>query len=319
MSTHPMRGHMSRTSCIGSCLLVAFGTTIPARAEFASLKVVADTFITSAYPANNAGATTWFDAGTDGTGGIRRGLLRFDLSSIPPGSTVTSAVVQLQVIKVPSNGPVDSMFDLFRLLGSWNEGTNTGDFGAPARPGDATWNARKFGTANWVTPGAANDAVPTASASTSVGSALNATYIWTSSNLLSDVQFWVDNPSLNFGWLVMSEAEGSLRSVRGFASRQSAGGGGVLQVGYLPPSPPNQPLLRDFRSPTPRLSRRQSVLPTGPVCFPGRAIPAACLICCTPHNLAPTPGKLRFRTSPGPLRERTLFRTHLTLRALRIR
>src|SRR5512136_209316 len=91
------------------CLcLAALFAPLGGHAAVTNLAVVADTFIDSAAPDNNAGANPWFDAGTDGTGGVRRGLLRFDLSAIPAGATITSATLQLTIIKVPAAGPVNS-------------------------------------------------------------------------------------------------------------------------------------------------------------------------------------------------------------------
>jgi len=219
-------------------LLALSGVVTVAGAAVTNLTATADTFINSGSPNNNAGATGWFDAGTDGIGGVRRGLLRFDLSAIPAGSTVTSAALQLTVVRVPGNSPVNSIFDLFRLLSNWNEGNKGGNNGAPATAGETTWNARMQGTLNWTSPGAKNDAVATASASTAVGSAFNAKYSWSGSGLVADVQFWVDNPSQNFGWLLTSRSEGSRRSVRGFASRQSGANAGTLVVNYTPPNLP---------------------------------------------------------------------------------
>src|SRR5216110_2153548 len=97
-------------------LLSGFGL-LASRAVTTNLAAVADTFINTGSADNNAGANPWFDAGKDGVGAVRRGLLRFDLTAIPPGSTVTSATLQLTVIKVPGNGigAVNSIFDLFRL------------------------------------------------------------------------------------------------------------------------------------------------------------------------------------------------------------
>jgi uncharacterized protein (TIGR03118 family) len=222
------------------CLAVLFWP-LSCLAAVANLTVTADTFINSGTPNSNAGATGWFDAGTDGVGGVRRGLFRLDLSTIPAGSTVTSAVVQLTVVKVPGNGPVNSTFDLFRLQASWNEGNKSGNNGSTASTGEATWNARMQGTANWTTPGAKNNAVAAASASTAVSSAFNTKYSWSGSGVVADVQFWVDNPSQNFGWLLTSRSESSRRSVRGFASRQSGGNVGTLVVNYTPPPPPPPP------------------------------------------------------------------------------
>jgi uncharacterized protein (TIGR03118 family) len=216
-------------------------------AAVANLTVTEDTFINDGSPGNNAGATPWFDAGTDGTGSVRRGLLRFDVSSIPPGSTVTSATVQLTLVKVPASGPVASMFDVFRLLASWKEGTKTGNSGSSATPGETTWNARMLGTADWTTPGAKSDAVATASASTGVTG--NAKYSWSGSGLVADVQLWANDPSQNFGWLLTSRAESSFRSVRGFASRESGGSVGTLVVVYTTPPAPNSPPSVSITSP----------------------------------------------------------------------
>jgi len=222
-----------------AALLVPLGS----RADTTTLTSVADTFINSASPGNSAGGHPFFDAGTDGqlTPGVRRGLLRFDLSSLPPGSTITSAVVQLTVIQVPGFGlAVDSTFDLRRLMAGWGEGTNIGTSGAIAVTGDATWTARILGTANWTAAGALSDAAATASASTPVGSTINATYQWSGAGLVSDVQLWAGNPNQNFGWLLRSQSEATGRTVRGFAARENGANAPTLQIGYTPP-PANAP------------------------------------------------------------------------------
>jgi hypothetical protein len=67
------------------------------RSDTVSLPATADTFINNSFPDNNDGANAWFDVGSDNFLGVRRGLIRFDLSAIPAGSTVTSVVFQLQI------------------------------------------------------------------------------------------------------------------------------------------------------------------------------------------------------------------------------
>jgi uncharacterized protein (TIGR03118 family) len=224
--------------CGAVSALLLTGSSV-AGAAVANLNVAADTFINSGSPNNNTGATGWFDAGRDGVGGVRRGLFRFDLSSIPAGSTITSVEVQLTVVKVPATGPANSTFDLFRLQADWNEGNKGGNSGAAASTGETTWNARMSGTANWTSPGAKSDAVATASASTAVNSTQNARFTWSGAGLVADVQFWLDNPLENFGWLLTSRAESSSRSVRGFAARQSGASAGTLVVNYTAPPPSN--------------------------------------------------------------------------------
>jgi glucose/arabinose dehydrogenase len=219
----------------GLCLAVMTPASY-SRAETISLTATADTFINGGLPENNAGGTFWFDAGTDGTGGVRRGLLRFDLTGIPAGSTVTSATLQLTVAKVPLAGGVNSTFDLFRLLTSWNEGVKGGNNGAPASDSEATWSARMHGQANWTAPGAKSDVVATASASTAVGSTIGAKHSWSGSGMTDDVQLWVNDPSQNFGWLLTSRAEATNRSVRAFASHEGGSNAAALVVVYSPPN-----------------------------------------------------------------------------------
>lgn len=221
----------------GLCAAALWGP-LNGAAVITNINVAADTFIISGTSDYNAGATGWLDAGRDGNANVRRGLFRFNLSGIPAGSAITSAVVRLTVTKVPGFGPVNSAFNLHRLKADWTEGAKSGFNGAPATAGEATWNARLHTVANWSAPGAAGDAEGTPSASVQVGAAANATYAWSGPSLIADVQSWVDNPSQNFGWLLKSEAEGSARSVRGFASREDGASAGTLQVGYTPPNPP---------------------------------------------------------------------------------
>ncbi len=236
---------------LGVCLSPALAP-FHAHADVINLAVAADTFLHGGAPDNNAGGHSWIDAGTDGHGAVRRGLLRFDASGIPSGSTVTSVVVRLTVIKVPGGGGagVDSTFDLFRLLADWNEGTKVGVGGELASVDEATWNSRMYGFEDWTTPGAASDAAATASASTFVGSAFNATYSWSGPALTGDVQSWVDDPSQNFGWLLVSQDEATLRTVRGFAALENGASAGVLQVNYTPGIPPNMPPTVSIASPT---------------------------------------------------------------------
>lgn len=217
------------------------GQALCAAGAVLNLNVAADTYLDSAAPNNNAGAHTWFGAGLDGVGGVRRGLFRFDLSPIPAGATITSVSLVLTVTQVPGHGfgGVDSTFSLYRLLAAWNEGTKLGNSGAPASTGAATWNVRMNEVASWTTAGAADDAIATASASTPVGSEVGAAYVWSGPGLRGDVQLWLSQPTQNFGWLLRSQVEAVPRTVRGFASRESGVDAGMLQVVYsLPNSPP---------------------------------------------------------------------------------
>src|SRR5207249_3544182 len=103
---------------------------------------------------------------------IRRGAIRFDLSAVPAGSTITGVTLMLSMTKTRS-GPQNVV--LHRALMNWGEGTSnaaTGGVGAgegdgvQATAGDATWFYTTFSSQRWAAPG--GDFVAAASASASV-------------------------------------------------------------------------------------------------------------------------------------------------------
>jgi hypothetical protein len=174
--------------------------------------------------------------GTNGAGSFRRGLVRFDLSAIPPGSTVTSVSLRLycSAAGVTTQYPIA----LHRLLASWGEGTSLafGGGGAASTPGDATWVNRFHPGQPWTTPG--GDFVATASASRNVGG--QGFYTWTTTaGMVADVQQWVNNAATNHGWLFKGN-ELTQQSVKRFDSREAgATTRPQLTVTFTPPPPPN--------------------------------------------------------------------------------
>ena len=148
---------------------------------------------------------------------VRRGLIAFNVGSIPTGATVQSATLTLHMSKT-SSGPTN--IAVHRLLADWGEGTSVAGrgegAGAAAATNDATWSFRFFNTASWSTPGGQFDA--TASATTSVNQ--DGDYSWTGSGLVADVQAWV-NGTANFGWILRGN-EVSVRTTKRFDSRQNA-------------------------------------------------------------------------------------------------
>ena len=140
-------------------------------------------------------------AGTTDDGLIRRGVLAFDIAgSIPSGSTVTSVSLSMNMSRTISD---TRTVELHVLLADWGEGTSNANAnegqGAPATPNDATWRHRFFDTIFWTAQG--GDFSATVSASQSVGGIGGS--IWSSAQMVADVQSWLDNPASNFGWLVL--------------------------------------------------------------------------------------------------------------------
>jgi len=169
---------------------------------------------------------------------VRRSLLQFDLSAIPAGAIVTSATLQITTVLIPLS-PVNSTFDIRRVLQSWSEGA-------------VSWNSRLGAGTPWQVPGAtgSGDSISTPSSFVAVGSANFANYTFPSTAVLvADVQGWVNNASSNFGWLLTSEDEVSPETARRFGSRENDTHPPVLTISYSLPSlgvtiqPPSQTVL----------------------------------------------------------------------------
>ena len=145
-----------------------------------------------------------FFAGETGMGELRRGVLAFDIAgSVPAHSIITSVTLTLNMSR--TSDITARTVELHKLLADWGEGTSqaSGDEGqgAPATPDDATWRHRFFDTIFWATQG--GDFSGTVSASQSVGDL--GVYTWSSSQMVADVQSWLNNRATNFGWLVLGD------------------------------------------------------------------------------------------------------------------
>lgn len=187
---------------------------------------------TAGSTSNGAGNFLFAGRNSQTANSIRRGLLAFDLSAIPAGSTINSVTLTLHQ---DSSNPADSSVSLHRLLEGWGEGTSSGlGNGAAATPGDATWLHRSFNSVLWSTPGGA---FAPASASTTIGG--TGFFAWSSPTLIADVQSFVNNPASNFGWLLRGD-EATLSSAKRFHTREetSAAFRPNLSIDYTPvPAP----------------------------------------------------------------------------------
>jgi hypothetical protein len=138
------------------------------------------------------------------------------------------------MIREPRENSTGSSFSLHRVLRPWGEGTKTHDgtpdqpispgLGGPATAGDATWNDRFFGGGSpWTVPGGAIgvDYSGARSAELEMGGTFNSPYTFASDPaLVNDVQFWLDHPESNFGWMLVSDFEDIHSTARTFASRE---------------------------------------------------------------------------------------------------
>ena len=180
-------------------------------------------------------------------GRVLRSVMAFDIagSGIPAGSTINSVSLRLNV----SSAQVGSRnVELHRLTADWGEGasnagipTPPGGIWANAQTNDATWTHRFFNTTTWTTPG--GDFVATASAVTAVN--FIGPYTWSTAQMASDVQGWLDNPATNFGWLLKIDNETPLHTAKRFDSRQNgtAANRPALTITYTPPLTPQPNLI----------------------------------------------------------------------------
>ena len=225
-------GH-SRLAASVCSLLLACATT----GDTVSLTATRDnTLYEQAGGGLSNGAGHYFFAGTTATSNLRRrALLRFDVSgAIPAGSTVTSVSLQLNMSRTITNAqPVE----LHRVLADWGEGTSDAlleeGAGAAVTSGDATWEHRFYNTAFWGSVG--GDFGVTPSATTQVAGL--GLYSWGStSEMVADVQAWVDDPQANFGWIVIGN-EAAAGTAKRFDSRENPTEGNRprLTIDFAPP------------------------------------------------------------------------------------
>ena len=173
-----------------------------------------NTLYESSTGATSNGAGIYFFTGMTNAGEVRRGLIKFDVSSIPAGARITDVTLTLELSRKPPGAPaVDTTVHL--LTADWGEGASDagdpGGNGAMAAVGDATWIHTFSPGSLWTNEG--GDFVAAASATLNVDAP--GSYDWISTlggvdqGLVDDVQGWVDTPADNFGWLILGDESAS--------------------------------------------------------------------------------------------------------------
>jgi spore coat protein A len=164
----------------------------------------------------------------------RRGVVAFDLSTIPAGSTINSVTLTLRMSRTQAGS---ENVTVHRLLADWGEGTsiaggNEGT-GASSTTDDATWKHTFYDTQFWASDG--GDYQATASANANVGG--NGFYDWSSGAMVADVQHWLDNPAQNYGWIVIGN-ESTNKTAKRFDSLQNGNESRrpALTIDFTPPA-----------------------------------------------------------------------------------
>jgi len=169
MSVHKFRKISVVFLLVIAIVAALFFVYYRAQADQTIFNSTADAYLASGSPNQNHGSETIMDL-FDG----RDGLVRFDVSSIPAGSTVTSATL---ILVVPSvTGLNTKNYGVNRILVDWNEGT-------------VTWNSPGS------TAGTHYATNPTASALIPGAGTYNF-------DVTADVASFISGSATNYGWRV---------------------------------------------------------------------------------------------------------------------
>jgi hypothetical protein len=221
-------------------LALCWAQNTPAQSNQVSLPAVLDATIYNPGGddlADGQGEYIWTSVLASGV--KRRALLKFDLSAIPLGATVTQARLEIYQSRARNGHNVSA----HRLLASWGEGPSNGGSqgaGAPAEAGDVTWRHRFYPNTLWASYG--GEFVATPSATILVGASSD-WYSWISRPLseggpspllAADVQRWIDDPTQNHGWILIGD-ESVDQNAKRFQSTENGAAPPRLIVVFNPP------------------------------------------------------------------------------------
>jgi len=173
-------------------------------------------------------------------GEIRRGLMEFDFSAIPPYAMAISANLDLVVGNIPPTAQAANA-SLHLALAEWGAAGSVapgaGGAGGVALTGDATWLHTFYDTATWTTAGGDFDSSASATAGfTDVnGETISFNDANTgSADMLTDVNLWIQDATANHGWVLLGDEQnnGNARSV---ASADASSNQPLLTIEYIIP------------------------------------------------------------------------------------
>ncbi len=201
--------------------------------------VVADTMVLAGYPTTNYGSAEdmWagYDTWLNPDGKNARSLVRFDLTAIPAGTSISQTTLWLYLRSSYDVPNASRVIAAYRVASSWTEG-------------GVTWNTRpslggKYGEVS----------VP------------HADWRWYAIDVTDLVRGWINGQYSNYGIWVLGNEDSAHPNWRGFCTREG-GCGAWLQITYsgtmgagTPPGVPGV-MPETFRSPLP-LPERPDVLP----------------------------------------------------------
>ncbi|MFC1507237.1 DNRLRE domain-containing protein [Thermoproteota archaeon] len=162
----------------------------------------ADTYLNSIQPNVNNDGYAVFNVGVSSSV-ITRGLVKFDLSSIPLGSTINTASLMLYG-SGRSGDPTGRTYAVYRVTKDWVEN-------------QATWNSYRTGIL-WDTTG--GDFSTDGASSTTVPSSIGWWMTW---DVTTIVKTWIEDGQPNYGFLILdlNEVVPDPTGFIGFDSKES--------------------------------------------------------------------------------------------------
>jgi len=149
---------------------------------------------------------------------LRRSLVKFDLSSIPPGSPINSARLQLYVNFLTNRPEAEGeTLTVYQVTEDWAEM-------------EATWNDRftSPSTQSWTNPGGTWTVI----GATSVTIPSDPVGYWIEWTVTDIVKAWIENGEPNYGFIIVSDSEKDWSIC--FISRTGSNNP-ILEVDYTPP------------------------------------------------------------------------------------
>jgi len=192
--------------------LSAPGRSWPVTVDPSWFVVEHDTFIQSGFPTTSSGFSPLIDVGLDGTGNTARGLVSFDLSSLPAGMQIEHA--QLELYQSATAGC------------NCNESIDVDQLTRPFTA-NATWNTSD-GTTAWSSAGGDYASAP---ASSQIVPPTVGWYLWQISGL---VRQWYEGAAANDGLLLKASDESGNTNLAEFNSSDSNTNPPALFVTYQP-------------------------------------------------------------------------------------
>lgn len=196
---------MHRTCSLGAAfiLLASCGAGALAQTQVTLTPSMDNTLFEESGDRSN-GAGSYLFVGNTNAGRARRALIAFDLAdALPDGAQVEHVEITLNHSRTIA-GSVEVR--LHRVARAWGEGASDAPAeeggGTAAAAGDATWTHAVYDTDMWQNDGGDFESSP--SAAFAIG-AVGRYTAESTPELVEDVQRWVDDPSSNFGWILIAD------------------------------------------------------------------------------------------------------------------